>query len=73
MKLVDQIGDEKAAMSWLTKERKVPAGLKIVDWKPTEESTGLFGWLFQSLAASIGTFGRENCWHRRPNLGYPQA
>ena len=54
LKLVDQIGDERAAMSWLTKERKVPAGLKIVDWKPTQESAGLFGWLFQSLAASIG-------------------
>jgi len=54
LKLVDQVGDERAAMSWLTKEGKVPAGLKIVDWKPTQESAGLFGWLFQSLAASIG-------------------
>lgn len=54
LNLVDQIGDEKAAMNWLTKERQVPAGLKIVDWKPTQESAGLFGWLFQSLAASIG-------------------
>ena len=54
LKLVDEIGDEKAAMSWLTKERNVPSGLKIVDWKPATESTGLFGWLFQSLAASIG-------------------
>ena len=54
LKLVDQIGDERAAMSWLTKEGKVPAGLKIVDWKPIQESAGLFGWLFQSLAASIG-------------------
>jgi protease IV len=53
-KLADEIGDEKAAMNWLTKERQVPAGLKIVDWKPTQESPGLFGWLFQSLAASIG-------------------
>ncbi len=54
LKLVDQIGDERAAMSWLTKEGKVPAGLKIVDWKPIQESAGLFGWLFQSLAGSIG-------------------
>ena len=54
LKLVDQIGDERAAMSWLTKEGKVPAGLKIVDWKPIQESAGLFGWLFQSLGASIG-------------------
>lgn len=54
LKLADEIGDEKAAMSWLTKERNVPSGLKIVDWKPATESAGLFGWLFQSLAASIG-------------------
>jgi len=54
LKLVDEIGDEKAAMNWLRKERKVSSDLKIVDWKPETESTGLFGWLFQSLAASIG-------------------
>ena len=54
LRLVDQIGDEKAALAWLVKERNVSAGLKVVDWKPAEESSGLFGWLFQSLAASIG-------------------
>jgi len=54
LKLVDEIGDEKAAVIWLRKERKVPSGLKIVDWKPETESSGLFGWLFQSLAATIG-------------------
>ena len=50
-----QIGDERAAMAWLAKERNVPAGLKIVDWKPTEESSGLV-WLVvvKSLAASFG-------------------
>jgi protease-4 len=54
LKLVDQIGDEKAAMDWLTKQRNVASGLKIVDWKPKEESSGLFGWFFRSMAASIG-------------------
>jgi len=54
LKLADQIGDEKAAMSWLSKERNVPSDLNIVEWTPTTESSGLFGWLFQSLAASIG-------------------
>jgi protease IV len=57
LKLVDQIGDEKAAVSWLEKERKLAPGLKIVDWKPETESGGLFGWLFQSLAAAIGVSG----------------
>jgi protease-4 len=53
-KLVDQIGDEKSAVSWLEKERDVPSGLKVVEWKPKTEETGLFGWLFQSLATSMG-------------------
>ncbi|MBC8020223.1 MAG: signal peptide peptidase SppA [Methyloceanibacter sp.] len=54
LKLADEIGDEKTAMSWLAKERKIPPGLKIVDWKPAPESSGLSGWLFQSLAATVG-------------------
>jgi len=54
LKLVDAIGDEKVAMSWLAKERNVPSGLKIVDWKPAEESSGWFGWLSQALGAAFG-------------------
>jgi protease IV len=54
LKLVDQIGDEKAAMEWLTKQRNVTSGLKIVDWKPKVESSGLFGWFFKSVASSAG-------------------
>jgi protease IV len=53
-KLVDEIGDEKAAIDWLTKERKVPKGLKVIDWKPESESSGLFGWLSQSVASAFG-------------------
>jgi len=59
LKLVDQIGDERAALSWLSKERNVPSGLKIVDWKPTSESTGLFGWLFGSTAEILGIPGSK--------------
>ena len=54
LKLVDEIGDERSAVAWLHKERKVPAGLKIVDWKLETETFGLFGWLFQSLAGAVG-------------------
>ncbi len=53
LKLVDQIGDERDARTWLAKERNVPAGLKIVDWKPERESSGLFAWLFQSMAGLV--------------------
>jgi protease-4 len=58
-KLADEIGDEKAAQAWLTKERNVPSGLKIVDWKPAEESAGLFGWLVQSIAGVIGVSSEQ--------------
>jgi protease-4 len=54
LKLVDQIGDEQAAMRWLSKERNVPAGLKVVEWRPQQESSGLFGWLFESAAEIFG-------------------
>jgi protease-4 len=54
LKLVDEIGDEQAAVDWLTRERQVSKGLKVVEWKPESESSGLFGWLFQSLAGAFG-------------------
>jgi protease IV len=54
LKLVDAIGDEKAAMSWLAKERNVPAGLKVVDWKPAAEGSSWFAWLTQALVATFG-------------------
>jgi protease-4 len=58
-KLADEIGDEKAAIAWLTKERKLEKGLKVVDWKPEPESSGLFGWLFQSVASALGVSAEE--------------
>ena len=42
LKLVDEIGDEKAAKNWLQKERNVTPGLSVVDWKPKTESGGLW-------------------------------
>ena len=58
LKLVDQIGDEKAAKSWLEKERSVAPGLTVVEWKPKTETSGLLGWLFQSLASGLGVSAR---------------
>jgi protease-4 len=54
LKLVDQIGDERAARQWLNKEHNVPAGLKVVEWKPKKESTGYLGWLSDSAAEMFG-------------------
>ncbi len=54
LKLVDAIGGEKAAVAWLQSERKVAKGLRIVDWKPQAESSGIFAWLFGSMAGLFG-------------------
>ncbi|MGD9501517.1 MAG: signal peptide peptidase SppA [Methyloceanibacter sp.] len=54
LKLVDEIGDERAALAWLAKERDIPASLKVVEWKPAAESSGWFGWLSQALASAFG-------------------
>jgi protease-4 len=54
LKLVDEIGDERAAKRWLQKERDVTPGLSVVEWKPKSESGGIWGWLFGSIASSLG-------------------
>ena len=54
LKLVDEIGDERAAKRWLQKERDVTPGLSVVEWKPQSESGGIWGWLFGSIASSFG-------------------
>jgi protease-4 len=54
LKLVDEIGDERAAKTWLQKERDVTPGLSVVEWKPKAESGGIWGWLFGSIASSFG-------------------
>ncbi len=54
LKLVDQIGDEKAAKSWLQKERDVAPGLSIVEWKPRSESGGILSVLLGSIASALG-------------------
>jgi protease-4 len=54
LKLVDEIGDERAAKRWLEKERKVAAGLAIVEWKPKAETGGALSWLFGSIGSALG-------------------
>ncbi|MDD7909787.1 signal peptide peptidase SppA [Pseudovibrio exalbescens] len=42
-KLVDAIGGEEVAITWLEEERNVPSDLKVIDWKiPKETELGLF-------------------------------
>jgi protease-4 len=39
LKLVDQLGSEQDAVEWLERERQVPRGLPVTDWKPRGPST----------------------------------
>jgi protease-4 len=59
LKLVDEIGDEKAAKRWLQKERNIAPGLSIVEWKPRTESGGILSWLFGSIASGFGVPGER--------------
>lgn len=58
-KLVDEIGDERAARAWLVKERGVPSGLRIRQWRPREEQSGWFGLMFDSMASALGVSGSK--------------
>ena len=54
LKLVDAIGNERAAKDWLEAEKNVATGLSIIDWKPEAETGGLFGWAIHSFASNLG-------------------
>lgn len=58
-KLVDEIGGEDEARSYLVAKRKVPENLKVIDWKPKTEQQWPFGSanansLLQALAGWLG-------------------
>ncbi|MDR3373293.1 MAG: signal peptide peptidase SppA [Ancalomicrobiaceae bacterium] len=42
LKLIDDVGEESVAVAWLEQEKKLPADLPIVDWRPHQEGYGLF-------------------------------
>ena len=60
VKLIDEIGGEEAAVSWLASEKKVPASLPVEDWAPrsTSNPTGL-GLAASLLLRSLGLEGLE--------------
>ena len=51
-KLVDEIGGEAEAVSWLESARGVPKKLKVVDWKPHHDDD------WGVPRASVGITGR---------------
>ncbi len=58
-KLVDEIGGEEEARKYLVDKRKVPANLKVIDWKPKKDldwpfSSATANYLLQTLAGWLG-------------------
>jgi len=53
LKLIDRIGGEPEAVSYLEEQRRVPKGLKVVDWRPKRESSwGVLG--FEAIRHLVG-------------------
>lgn len=48
--LVDRLGGEQAAKDWLVEAKAINKDLKIVEWKPRRESSGLLGAVSGSLS-----------------------
>jgi protease IV len=44
LKLVDQLGTERDAVTWLENEKSVPKNLPVKDWKPKEDFESLDFW-----------------------------
>jgi protease-4 len=56
LKLVDQLGEESDAVAWLVRQKGLPSGLPIRDWRPP--NTGRFG-LFGAAADMASLVGLE--------------
>ncbi|WP_075216422.1 signal peptide peptidase SppA [Mongoliimonas terrestris] len=56
LRLVDAIGGEAEAVSWMERERGVPEDLPVVDWRPRRDLTlaGLAGEAATSVASALG-------------------
>ncbi len=70
LKLIDQIGGETEAVDWLEREKGVPKGLPIRDWKLDRslERLGLFG-MSARLAEALGLPGLADLFDHGQTLG----
>ena len=60
LKLIDELGTERDAVAWLERERRVPAGLPVRDWKPRGASN--FS-LWSTAAFGADLFGLDRLAH----------
>jgi len=55
--LVDQLGGEREAKTWLSEEHDIPDDTRVVDWKP--ERSDSFSWVDVALAGLSGITGLD--------------
>jgi len=55
--LVDQLGGEREAKTWLSEEHDIPEDTRVVDWKP--ERSDSFSWVDVALAGLSGITGLD--------------
>jgi protease-4 len=68
LKLVDEIGNEDAAVAWLEKEKGVAKDLQVVDWKP-ERPYGGFSLADRAMAAAGRLVGLDlSAWNSEGRL-----
>jgi protease-4 len=56
LKLIDQLGDETAALAWLQKEKGIDPGLKVRDWK-LKSRFGDLGFLHMAAVGVLNAVG----------------
>lgn len=59
-RLVDQVGDERAARDWLDRERQIARRLPVVDYRPRRE--GVRGFLPEVAVAAARNLGVPGSW-----------
>ena len=70
--LIDELGGEKQASAWFSKEKSIPEGLVIVDYKPAGDGWGEGFGAFSGILGGIGKVlvperlsldGLQSVWH----------
>ena len=72
LKLVDQLGDEKAAVAWLVQEKKIKSGLPVRDYK-LNPRFGDLTFLRTAASVTLDAFGLSGIAHRIEQAGLVQA
>jgi protease-4 len=72
LKLIDELGDEKAAIAWLAKEKGVNAKLKVRDYK-LGSRFGEFSFLHLAMVAALNAVGLNGIAQRIEAWGTVQA